>query len=196
MNKENLYTPNCIRTYTGIYMNVFEPTAEMICIEDIAHALSNICRFGGHLPEFYSVGQHSVFCSKIAGDEHKLEALMHDAAEAYILDMSRPIKQGLSNYKEIEDRLMRLIADKFGFSYPLSEAVKGVDNDMLELEWYALMLQDADFDAIQCWSPKDAERKFLEVFRTLTSDKKCRNKDAGFCFIRERQGCEACGYFK
>ena len=51
--EENLYTPNCIRTFTGIYVNVFEPTPEMICIEDIAHALSNQCRFSGHLPTFY-----------------------------------------------------------------------------------------------------------------------------------------------
>lgn len=59
---ESLYTPNCIRTFTGIYMNVFDPTDEMICIEDIANALSHQCRFAGHLPNFYSVAQHSVQC--------------------------------------------------------------------------------------------------------------------------------------
>ena len=60
MNIENLYTPDCIRTYTGIYMNVFEPTLEMIHIEDIAHALSMQCRFGGHLYDFYSVVQKQI----------------------------------------------------------------------------------------------------------------------------------------
>ncbi|MFC4230551.1 hypothetical protein ACFOW1_01525 [Parasediminibacterium paludis] len=56
---EDLYKPNCIRTYTGLYMNVFDPTPEMICIEDIAHALSHQCRFSGHTKQFYSVAQHS-----------------------------------------------------------------------------------------------------------------------------------------
>ena len=55
--KENLYTPNCIRTFTGLYMNVFNPKPDMICIEDIAHALSQQPRFGGHLPRMYSVAQ-------------------------------------------------------------------------------------------------------------------------------------------
>lgn len=118
---ENLFTANCIRTFTGKYMNVFEPTEDMICIEDVAHALSNQCRFGGHLPKFYSVAQHSLMCCEMATPERKLEALLHDASEAYLLDVPKPIKQRLSNYKEIEDNLMRLIAKKFGFQYPLSE---------------------------------------------------------------------------
>lgn len=117
--EENLYTPDCIRTFTGIYVNVFEPTEEMICIEDIAHALSNQCRFGGHLPVFYSVAQHSIIMSDKMHESHKLAALLHDASEAYLLDIPRPIKKGLSNYKEIEDKLMTAIAAKFGFEYPL-----------------------------------------------------------------------------
>lgn len=138
---ENLYTPNCIRTVSGIYMNVFDPTPEMICIEDIAHSLSMQCRFGGHLPRFYSVAQHSLYCSYLVDDEKlKLAALLHDASEAYLLDIPKPIKGGLSNYKEIEDNLMRLIADKFGFEYPLHPDIKRADEQMLEAEWYHLML--------------------------------------------------------
>src|SRR5665811_1025646 len=97
---ENLYTPNCIRTFTGIYMNVFEPTPEMISIEDIAHALTMQCRFGGHLPDFYSVAQHSLNCSYLIDNPKlKLTALLHDASEAYLLDIPRPIKNNLNNYK-------------------------------------------------------------------------------------------------
>lgn len=122
-----------IRTHSGLYMNVFEPTQEMICIEDIAHALSMQCRFGGHLPQFYSVAQHSVECSKRTN--FSFEALMHDASEAYLLDIPRPIKLRLANYKEIEDRLMASIAMKFQFQWPLRNAVKRVDEIMLQLEW-------------------------------------------------------------
>jgi hypothetical protein len=122
---ENLYTPHCIRTFTGIYINVFEPTPDMIDINDIAHALARISRFGGHLPidELYSVAQHSVYCSHLVSKERKLEALLHDGAEAYIGDLGSPIKKRLPDYKMLEDGLMKVIAKKFGFQYPISEEV-------------------------------------------------------------------------
>lgn len=171
MAKENLYTPNCIRTFTGIYMNVFEPTPEMICIEDIAHALSHQCRFGGHLPEFYSVAQHSLLCSSIASEENRFAALLHDASEAYLLDIPRPIKQRLSNYKEIEDRLMILIAEKFGFEYPLNAEVKKVDEQLLNVEWEQLMLGNPNIQPIKCFSPAMAKRRFIETFHELSGGK-------------------------
>jgi hypothetical protein len=167
IQEENLYTPNCIRTFTGIYMNVFEPTLDMICMEDIAHALSNQCRFGGHLPEFYSVAQHSITMSNKMHENHKLAALLHDASEAYLLDIPSPIKKGLSNYKEIEDRLMFLIAEKFGFQYPLHEKVKEVDEYMLQWEWSNLMLGRKIFPEIKCLWPGDAEELFLTTFDEL-----------------------------
>jgi uncharacterized protein len=81
MKYENLYEPDCIRTYTGLYINVFNPKPEMIEIEDIAHALSFQCRFGGHLPKFYSVAQHSLNCSYLVKEPAlKLTALLHDAS--------------------------------------------------------------------------------------------------------------------
>ena len=169
IQEENLYTPNCIRTFTGIYMNVFEPTFEMICIEDIAHALSNQCRFGGHLPYYYSVAQHSIVMSDKMHESHKLAALLHDASEAYLLDIPRPIKQRLTNYKEIEDKLMALIAEKFGFKYPLHEKVKEVDEYMLQWEWSTLMLGRKIFPEIKCLWPGDAEELFLTTFDELNT---------------------------
>lgn len=166
--KENLYTPDCIRTFTGIYVNVFNPSPEMICIEDIAHALSHQCRFGGHLPEFYSVAQHSVMCSYKMHETHKLSALLHDASEAYLLDIPRPIKNKLFNYKEIENSLMSIIAKKFSFLYPLHEKVKEVDEYMLQWEWSSIMLRKNIFPEIKCWSPELAKKYFIESFDSLS----------------------------
>jgi hypothetical protein len=166
---ENLYTPRSIRTVTGIYMNVFEPTPEMICIEDIAHALSYQCRFGGHLPSFYSVAQHSLNCSYLMEDKQlRLSALLHDASEAYLLDIPRPIKQELSNYKEIEDKLMMLIADKFCFEYPLHKKVKEIDEVMLNAEWNCLMLNKASW-RLETKDSYQTKKEFLSMFKYYSS---------------------------
>lgn len=165
---ENLYTPNCIRTFTGKYVNVFEPTIDMICIEDIAHALSNQCRFGGHLPRFYSVAQHSIMCCELADSEYKLQALLHDASEAYLLDIPRPIKHGLSNYKVIEDRLMTLIAEKFGFDYPLHEQVKHIDEVVLRFEWDHLMLGGSLPKDFIYMSYAESYQKYISLYEELS----------------------------
>ena len=167
MKKENLYTPDCIRTFTGIYMNVFNPTPGMICIEDIAHALSNQCRFGGHLPSFYSVAQHSICCSRYVNEEQKLAALLHDASEAYLLDIPRPIKNHLRDYKQIEDKLMKLISEKFGFDYPLHNDIKLADELALVAGWDCLMLKKSQAPFIGSLDNKNAEDEFLKIFKSL-----------------------------
>lgn len=170
MKKENLYTPNCIRTVSGIYINVFEPTEEMICIEDIAHSLSFQCRFGGHLPKFYSVAQHSLNCAYLIEDPKlKLAALLHDASEAYLLDIPKPIKNNLANYKEIENGLMWLIAEKFGFEWPLADEIKKVDEIMLQTEWDCLMLnrQPWEFKTQDTYSTAIEFIRMFKYYRTL-----------------------------
>lgn len=166
---ENLYTKNSIRTFTGIYFNVLEPTEAMINIEDIAHALSHLCRFNGHLPKFYSVGQHSYIVAGLCSPERQLEALLHDASEAYLCDVPKPVKPLLTNYKEIEDKLMALIAKKFGFQWPLSEEVHAADQNMLQLEWDHLML--ANNEEIKIYKPSEVKKMFLDKFYELTSVK-------------------------
>ena len=167
--EENLYTPNCIRTVSGLYMNVFEPMADMICIEDIAHALSLQCRFAGHLPEFYSVASHSINCSLLVLEPKlRLAALMHDASEAYLVDIPRPIKPHLTNYMQTEDVLMRVIADKYGFQYPFHPAIKECDEAMLISEWEGLMLRDADF-GFEIKSPEETRDEFIALFKRYSN---------------------------
>lgn len=164
MSKENLYTPNCIRTFHGNYINPCEPDADLISIGDIAHALSMQPRFGGHLPVFYSVAQHCVLTCEYVTKEHKLSALLHDASEAYLIDVPRPVKQQLPNYKEVEDKLMTVIAIRFGFSWPLHEDIKKADEIMLRREWECLMLQGDVWEPLEVWDQELAKAKFLEMF--------------------------------
>lgn len=161
MSKENLYTPGCIRTFTGKYINPCEPDPGLICIEDIAHALSMQPRFGGHLPVFYSVAQHCVQVCWSVWPEIRLSALLHDASEAYLIDVPRPVKEQLANYREIEERLMYVIGNKFGFEWPMHDSIKTADEMALRNEWEALMLGNG---SIEVWDQPLAKAKFLEAF--------------------------------
>lgn len=130
--------PNSIRTHSGKLLNLLDPQPDDIIITDIAHGLNNMPRFAGQCAVFYSVLSHSYSCSIFVEQGHELDALMHDASEAYLMDIPSPIKKLLPQYKQIEDRLMRVIAEKFGFTYPLPDAVKLVDRHMLRIEWDSL----------------------------------------------------------
>lgn len=169
MKKENLYTPDCIRTFSGKYVNVFEPTSNMICIEDIAHALSHQCRFAGHTYKFYSVAEHSVLCSNFVLDskQHAFAALMHDASEAFLVDIPSPIKKRLLNYKELEDNLMALIAKKYGFQFPFHPNIKEIDEKMLQAEWETVVLKGGGYRFIKAHDPATAKQLFLNKFNQL-----------------------------
>lgn len=162
---ENLYTPDCIRTFSGQYVNVFDPDPDTILIEDIAHALSHQCRFGGHLPMYYSVAQHSVLCAVSVPSEHALAALLHDASEAYMLDIPSPIKKRLPEYKKLEDNLMQVIAKKFEFQYPLHDEVKNADKILLVKEWQKLMIE---INGMESWCANAAKIEFMWHYKTIT----------------------------
>lgn len=156
--------PGIIRTYTGVAFDVFNPTPEDVLIEDIAHALSHLCRFGGHTARFYSVAEHCLKCTEIVPREHQLAALLHDASEAYIVDLPTPLKRILPQYCSIEYGIMELIAEKFGFRYPLHSCIKEADETWLQYEWKNLMLENN----LATLAPADAETLFLEKFNELT----------------------------
>ncbi|EDW8118154.1 HD family hydrolase [Salmonella enterica subsp. enterica serovar Sundsvall] len=131
-----------IQTLSGRKFNFINPTAADVDIEDIANALSNICRFSGHLPEFYSVAQHSVLASQIVPPEFAFEALLHDAAEAYCQDIPSPLKALLPDYRRIETRVDGLIREVFGLPSELSPVVKYADLTMLATERRDLEIDD------------------------------------------------------
>lgn len=147
----------------------------MISIGDIAHALSMQPRFGGHLPVFYSVAQHCVLAVEYVNEEHKLATLLHDASEAYLIDVPRPVKQQLPNYKEVENKLMTVIAAKFGFQWPLHPDVKRADEVMLRDEWEGLMLQNDIWEPIEVWDQEQAKGRFLDLFHLLNGKNKKEN---------------------
>lgn len=167
-----------LQTQSGVAYWPLSPRAEDVRIEDIAHALSNLCRFGGHCRRFYSVAEHSVLVSLVVPPEHAMQALLHDATEAYMVDVPRPLKKFLSNYEDIEDRNWRVIAEHFGVPYDMHPSVKHADNTVLLAEkeellgppphpWeWAKDLRPAPV-YINCFTPEEARRSFLRRYSLL-----------------------------
>ena len=154
--------PGMIRTFTGKMINVFEPDPELICIEDIAHALSNLCRFGGHTRQFYSVAEHSLLVANLVSHKHKLAALLHDASEAYLVDIPSPIKYFIPKYREYEENLMLAIAEKFGFQFPLHTDVVKADKEALKQEKTTIFNIGRNDYTLR--RPEEAETRFLNYF--------------------------------
>ena len=175
-----------MNTFSGKIFYPMTITAEDICTEDIAHALSLLFRGGGHLASFYSVGQHSLNCAKEAkargwSERLQLACLLHDASEAYISDIIRPVKVHLANYLEIEGQIMNQIWKKYGLD-DLNEEErriwKTIDDDILAFELKALMngeqsralppLSSSPDVSERDW--KDIEQEFLETATFLQGE--------------------------
>jgi len=165
MIKENLYTPGRIRTFTGKYVSPILITPDQVDIIDIAHSLSMQCRFGGHARRFYSVAQHSVHVADLVNNSDlSLAALLHDASEAYMVDLPKPIKELLPDYVKMENRVMSAIGEKFGIPKEKFDSVKEADRIALEYEWESNVVAEAD---IRCWSPSESYQHFIDLFKIL-----------------------------
>lgn len=174
-----------IKTNSGIMIDPIRPRQELIKIEDIAHSLSMLCRANGHFQSFYSVCQHSINCMKEAqarGHSRKVQlaCLLHDGSEAYLSDVTRPVKEELPVYRKIEEPLQDMIWQKW-LGSPLTEAenrqVFAIDDAILYHEFVNLM------DGTRLWEPEpklcskpvfaftgfsESKQEFLQLFYSLT----------------------------
>jgi len=173
-----------ISTYSGYDFHYLNPRAEDIDINDIAHALSLLCRGAGHIAKFYSVAEHCYLTSKWAEEElGDIELakwmLMHDAPEAYLADLPTPLKKLLPDYLKMEDSIMAVIADKYNLDPTITEAqVKEIDKQILLTERNTLMthvktrwVYDDLYEPmpieLPTWSPDEAKIKYMEQFNKL-----------------------------
>lgn len=175
-----------ITTYTGVHFYPLEPEADKIHIEDIAHALSLLCRGNGHVKHFFSVGQHCVNCAleAIARGYSKrvcLACLLHDASEAYLSDVPRPFKKTLPEYQRLEEHFLAVVYEKY-IGGPLvaeeEKLVRQIDDDMLYFDLTELLNEPVNMEKPEMksyFSEKyipfaEVERKYLDLFQQLMQD--------------------------
>jgi hypothetical protein len=177
-----------IQTVSGRRVNPFAPSPDDIDLDDIAVALSNQCRFGGHTRRYYSVAQHACIVSDevlaSTGDAYAaLWALLHDASEAYLIDLPHPIKHRSELgrlYRDAEEGLEGVIRARFGLTGPAPESVKQLDRRVLATERAALTMVAWHWPELEGveplqleiapWPPEVAAAAFLERYARLTEN--------------------------
>lgn len=170
-----------ITTWTGKHFDPVAPNPEEIAVVDMAHALSLMCRANGHTKFFYSVAQHSIACAKeaIARGESReviLGCLLHDGSEAYLSDVTRPVKKALTYYLSVEEKLQDMIwAHCIGRELDAEEKahIFEIDDQMLSMEFHQLMPEDVDDSyrslvrVFECRyeSPEIVEQRFVQMVK-------------------------------
>lgn len=174
-------------TRTGRFLDVLHPDPDQIDIEDIAAGLGYQPRFTGQMSEFYSLAAHSILVSLLVPPELALQGLLHDAAEAYVNDIPRPVKPLLRDYKPIEDAISQAIMFRYGLSFPLAKEVKDADAVAVCVEQFLFLpntrywphvFKQEDVDSIFggvdpsivyffAEGPEESRRAFLQRFEEL-----------------------------
>lgn len=161
-----------IFTTSGKLIDPFDIDPDRIIIEDIANALSHIPRFGGHTPIFYSVSSHSINCSLSANSSSTdaLFLLLHDASEAYLLDIPRPVKERLPQYIEAEKAVQNAIYTKFIGRLPNKrelELIEAIDNQLLDIEISAFFGKSEKMYNLLCGTRIYTRELFISRFNKL-----------------------------
>ena len=172
------------QTYNGRHVHPLSPSQDEIDIGDVAHSLSQQCRFLGHTDTLYTVAQHCVLVSEMVPPTDALWGLLHDASEAYLGDLPAPVKRDpqMEFYRIAEDRLLICIAQKFGLAPEMPLSVTRADKILLATEFRDVTtVDDLDWIIAECgcepaeclritpWAPSVAERRFLTRFQELTA---------------------------
>jgi uncharacterized protein len=170
-----------IMLHSGRIFDLANPNESDIQVEDVAHGLAHTCRYAGQCKTFYSVAEHCVLVSRVVTTA-KLAALFHDAAEAFVGDMSRPLKQLLPEYIKIEKNIERAIFDRFKIEWPAPSEVKRADYSVMATEQIHLMppginswlssasISPADVE-VRCLDPDAAKTLFLARYTELMNAK-------------------------
>lgn len=173
-----------IQTHSGKFYDFVEPHVDMIDIHDIAHSLSLLCRFTGHVDDFYSVAQHSVMVSYIVPKEDALAGLLHAAHEAYVGDVSSPFKVLLPDYRVYEELAAQTVRRAFGLPYTLPPSVREADLIALatEREGFMKAAQHVAWSVLEGVEPynrpmpalvsKHAEQLFMLRFKEIVNPKR------------------------
>ena len=184
-----------IQLHSGQYIDLLNPRPEDIFIEDIAHALSNICRFTGHTKQFYSVAQHSVHTTLLLKDqEFALQALLHDASEAYLSDVSTPLKRLLPEYVKLEKRFEAVIAERFDMPVVKHSLVKKADLLALVTEKRDLMSKTDVCD--QLWGDLSKIKPDMEKVHPLSPELACNDFLRHYKRILAKQGVQVGNFAK
>ncbi len=173
------------QTFSGLAFDLLDPLSNMVSIKDIAHALSNQCRFNGHCKRFYSVAEHCVYVSRVVPKSLRYLALLHDAAETYTNDITRPLKSILPDFRDVESRIWQVVAHRLNLPREIPEEIHVADQRLLATESEYLMSPSprpwlagvAPYDLREIGLrhpnqfgllPRDAHRLFLERFAELS----------------------------
>ncbi|MCO6385192.1 hypothetical protein [Oceanicola sp. 502str15] len=182
----NIFAPNLaihhakgptIMLASGRRFDLLDPSSSTFGIDDIAHGLANVCRYAGQCRGFYSVAEHSLLVSQTVS-RYAFEALLHDSAEAFIGDITRPLKKLLPDYREIEERIEDAVAERFGLDRAAKATIKEADLRVLAAEQQQVMaLGCADWSSeagilpapvtVRGLSPNDARAAFLRRYEEL-----------------------------
>lgn len=167
----------CIALRSGGYFHFLAPEKSPFSIDDIAHALAHLCRFNGHCRTFYSVAQHSVLVSRHLPRELRYAGLLHDAAEAFLGDVTFPLKQLLPDFKALEQQIEQAVFARFGLPRTLPPAIKAMDLCALATEQRDLMDNRDDWPmlaGITPWeerivplTPQEARQAYLSLYAQL-----------------------------